>query len=82
MFAPIGAKFDALDVVQQSKTTALDLTSADLGRNVAKFVVDLRPGETAAIRATMSGASSPSGPVVLRTTPMINGTNSVTQPHC
>lgn len=82
VYAPIGAIFDSLDIVQSSKTTELAVTGSDLGRNVAKFVVDLRPGETAVIKATMSGASSPSGPIKLRTTPMINGTSSISQDNC
>ena len=82
VYAPWGATFKSIEVTEKSSNSVLEKTGKDLGRNVARLLVDLKPGEQAVLRVIMTGATSPAGPLSLRATPMINGTNSTSQPRC
>ncbi|TFC89888.1 DUF4012 domain-containing protein [Cryobacterium sp. TMT4-31] len=62
---------------------ALDTTTDDLGRPVAKFTVMLAPGQTSEVAVTFSGPEANYAVPELRTTPMLNPTTvAVDAPGC
>lgn len=74
LYGPAGATLTSAEVVEPGLATVPGASVVDLGRPAQKFVVDLRNGQSAVVRATFTGAAGAAGPTEVRTTPMIRPT--------
>ncbi|MCU1476228.1 MAG: hypothetical protein JWQ64_921 [Subtercola sp.] len=83
IYGPVGATLGSAEVGDTSVDATVRSGASDLNRPVARYLVDLAPGETNTVTATFSGAPGTYGPPVLAGTPMINATTTqVTAPGC
>lgn len=75
VYGPVGTRLDSAMIDQASIEASVRDSATDLGRPVARFIVDLAPGETAVVSAKFTGESGTYGPAEVRTTPMVNPTS-------
>ncbi|MFT4230898.1 MAG: DUF4012 domain-containing protein [Microbacterium sp.] len=80
MYAPPGMQIDSVSVDGRD-VSPFRQGNTDLGREVAPFLMTLRPGETAEVTATFSGTGD-FGPLEVRTTPMIHATELTLDDDC
>lgn len=80
MYAPPGMTVESVSV-DGREVRPFRQGHSDLGRVVVPFEMYLRPGETATVTATLSGAGD-FGPVAVRTTPMIRPTTVTVDDQC
>ena len=80
VYGPVGAAIASQAGDDQGGNTAVDGGATDLGRPVAKFTVNLAPGQTSTVTATFTGVPGEYGAVELRGTPMINATAYALEP--
>ncbi|GAA0999368.1 hypothetical protein GCM10009563_24980 [Subtercola frigoramans] len=74
VYGPVGAAVTATSAGDTSVSATVLSSASDLGRPVARFQVDLAPGETNTVTATFQGAAGTYGPPILQSTPMMNPT--------
>ncbi|MEF2977765.1 DUF4012 domain-containing protein [Subtercola sp. YIM 133946] len=83
IYGPVGGTLASSAVGDTSVDASVRSGATDLDRPVARYLVDLAPGETNTVTATFSGAPGDYGAPVLTGTPMINATTTqVTAPGC
>ena len=80
VYGPVGASVTSQQVDLAGSGTEVTGSSTDLGRPVARFRVNLAPGETSTVSVSFTGAPGSYGAVELRGTPMINATGRTLEP--
>ncbi|TIH37812.1 DUF4012 domain-containing protein [Subtercola vilae] len=76
IYGPVGASTGEQVAGTTSVSAAVRSSASDLGRPVARFLVNLKPGETNTVTASFSGVGGVYGPPVIQTTPMMNTTTT------
>jgi hypothetical protein len=72
VYGPPGGSFADFSWDGRGVGTTLEATGSDLGRPVAHFIVDLRPGERTTVTANFTAPTGEYGPLEARVTPMVN----------
>lgn len=80
VYGPPGTTLTSTNIDLEGQLTTFDLSTTDLGRPVASFMVWLAPGESSEITATFTGPAGEYGPSELRVTPMLNPTAQMFSP--
>ena len=83
IYGPVGATLTSAAVGDTSVDANTRSSSNDLGRPVARAIVDLAPGETNTVTVTFTGTPGKYGAPVIQTTPMMNTTaTTLDAPGC
>ena len=76
VYGPVGAVITASQVGNTSVKTEIRSGASDMGRPVARFLIDVAPGETNTLTVTFTGAAGSYGAPAQATTPMLNATKT------